>query len=85
MQSKDEPEAQRNTYNETHRGHRIVCITHKFSDSRFWMALGWAEIDYHGQFRIKQLTGTTDKFTDEDGAKNEFIELAKECIDSQLV
>ena len=69
----------------SHRGGLILIITHKLPDSPFWTARGNViAVDRHGNHIFHNVTGSVNKFEQEEDAKNELIELGKLWINSQL-
>lgn len=73
---------ERNEYNETYQGHTIQFFVSKVDDNDFWNASGFvASPDALG---YKNFWGTSQKFTAEEDAKEDFLRTAKAWVDSQV-
>ena len=69
-------------YEVNYRGGRIVCTTEKSLDSEFWTARGWAEVAQDSTYARKPINVVEPIFTNEEDAKKELIQLAKNWIEA---
>jgi hypothetical protein len=69
-------------YEVNYRGGRIVCTTEKSLDAESWTACGWAEIAQDSTYARKPINLVDSIFTNEEDAKKELIQLAKNWIEA---